>query len=41
MGLHPEGGKILSAEEEDVLKWCCAALYAGGADTVSLPKPDA
>jgi hypothetical protein len=36
MGLHPEDGKTLDADEEDVLKWCSAALYVGGADTVSL-----
>lgn len=35
MGLYPEDGKILNPEEEDILKWCSAALYAGGADTVS------
>jgi hypothetical protein len=35
MGLQAEGGKQLSPEEEDILKWCSAALYAGGSDTVS------
>lgn len=35
-GLQPEDGEPLSAEAEDILKWCSAGLYAGGADTVSL-----
>ncbi|KIM82350.1 hypothetical protein PILCRDRAFT_8150 [Piloderma croceum F 1598] len=33
MGLQPEGGKLPNPEEEDILKWCSAALYAGGSDT--------
>lgn len=33
MGLCPESGKLPTSEEEDILKWCSAALYAGGADT--------
>ncbi|PPQ92201.1 LOW QUALITY PROTEIN: hypothetical protein CVT25_008975 [Psilocybe cyanescens] len=32
--LLPEDGHPLSAEEEDIIKWCAGALYAGGADTV-------
>jgi len=33
MGLRSEGGKPLSLEEEDILKWCSAALYTAGSDT--------
>lgn len=32
--LRPEGGEPCSAEEEDVIKWCAGALYAGAGDTV-------
>jgi hypothetical protein len=35
MGLQPEGGKPISPEDEDILKWCSAALYSAGSDTVS------
>jgi hypothetical protein len=35
MGLHPEGGEPLSSVEADILRRCGAALYGGGADTVS------
>lgn len=38
IGLNADEGKPPSAEEEDILKWCTAALYTGGADTVS-PLP--
>jgi len=31
--LRPEHGPKPSEEEEDIIKWCSAALYAGGADT--------
>ena len=31
----PQDGVAPNAEEEDIIKWCSAALYAGGADTVS------
>ncbi|EPQ55579.1 cytochrome P450 [Gloeophyllum trabeum ATCC 11539] len=31
--LKPEDGRLPTAEEEDILKWCTAAFYAGGADT--------
>ncbi|KIK79440.1 hypothetical protein PAXRUDRAFT_280461 [Paxillus rubicundulus Ve08.2h10] len=31
--LSPEDGHALDSEEEDIIKWCSAALYAGGADT--------
>ncbi|KIJ60578.1 hypothetical protein HYDPIDRAFT_117119 [Hydnomerulius pinastri MD-312] len=31
--LSPEDGHTLSSDEEDIIKWCSAALYAGGADT--------
>ncbi|KIJ10316.1 hypothetical protein PAXINDRAFT_172185 [Paxillus involutus ATCC 200175] len=31
--LRPEDGHTLDSEEEDIIKWCSAALYAGGADT--------
>ncbi|KZT05805.1 cytochrome P450, partial [Laetiporus sulphureus 93-53] len=34
LNLRPEGGTIPDAEEEDIIKWCSSALYAGGADTV-------
>ena len=34
MHLRPESGSPPDAEEEDMVKWCSAALYAGGADTV-------
>jgi hypothetical protein len=34
MGLQPEGGKPLTPEEEDILKYCSSALYIGGSDTV-------
>lgn len=35
--LHRDGQPTCpSAEEEDTLKWCSAALYLGGADTVRL-----
>jgi hypothetical protein len=37
MGLHPDGGKPLNSEDEDILKWCSAGLYTGGADTVNHP----
>ena len=30
----PEDGHSVDAEEEDVIKWCAAAMYVGGADTV-------
>jgi len=33
MGLHPDGGKPLSSEEADIVRWCAAALYVGGTDT--------
>jgi len=33
--LHPESGETPSEEEQDIIKWSSAALYAGGADTVS------
>lgn len=36
MGLKNEEGETLDAEGEDVLKWSAAALFVGGADTVSL-----
>ncbi|KIJ13210.1 hypothetical protein PAXINDRAFT_13960 [Paxillus involutus ATCC 200175] len=31
--LSPEDGHTLNSEEEDIIKWCSAALYVGGADT--------
>ncbi|OAX32518.1 cytochrome P450 [Rhizopogon vinicolor AM-OR11-026] len=31
--LRPEDGHEIDAEEEDIIKWCSAALYTGGADT--------
>ncbi|KAI0058112.1 cytochrome P450 [Artomyces pyxidatus] len=31
--LRPSDGHTVDAEEEDIIKWCSAALYAGGADT--------
>ncbi|GJJ15152.1 hypothetical protein Clacol_009427 [Clathrus columnatus] len=31
--LLPEDGHKLDAEEDDILKWCSSALYAGGTDT--------
>ncbi|KAF8637288.1 hypothetical protein AX17_002927 [Amanita inopinata Kibby_2008] len=31
--LLPDDGQVPNAEEEDILKWCSGALYAGGADT--------
>lgn len=31
--LLPEDGHTITDEEEDTIKWCSAALYAGGADT--------
>jgi len=34
--LRPEDGHEIDAEEDDIIKWCSAALYAGGADTVSI-----
>ena len=34
MHLRPESGSPPDAEEEVMVKWCSAALYAGGADTV-------
>jgi len=34
--LRPEDGHEIDAEEEDIIKWCSAALYVGGADTVSI-----
>ncbi|KZT01116.1 cytochrome P450 [Laetiporus sulphureus 93-53] len=34
LNLRPEGGTTPDAEEEDIVKWCSSALYAGGADTV-------
>lgn len=37
MHLRPESGSPPGAEEEDMVKWCSAALYAGGADTVRAP----
>lgn len=39
--LQPEDGHIPDSEEEDTVKWCSAALYAGGADTVSCTSSDA
>lgn len=32
--LVPEDGHVPDEEEEDIIKWCSGALYAGGADTV-------
>ena len=32
--MRPDSGQRPSLEEEDIIKWCSAALYAGGADTV-------
>ena len=34
--LQPDDGNTPNAEEQDIIKWCSGALYAGGADTVSL-----
>lgn len=34
--LRPDDGHEMDAEEEDIIKWCSAALYVGGADTVSI-----
>jgi cytochrome P450 len=31
--LVPEDGHQLDEEEQDIIKWCAGALYAGGADT--------
>lgn len=31
--LKREDGRPLTSDEEDIVKWCTAALYAGGADT--------
>ncbi|KAG7099150.1 hypothetical protein E1B28_001021 [Marasmius oreades] len=31
--LRPEDGKLPGDEDMDILKWCAAALYIGGADT--------
>jgi hypothetical protein len=33
--LRPEDGHTLDSEEEDIIKWCSAALYVGCADTMS------
>jgi cytochrome P450 len=33
MALHPDGDKLVSSEEADIIKWCGSALYVGGADT--------
>ncbi|EGN94381.1 hypothetical protein SERLA73DRAFT_96479 [Serpula lacrymans var. lacrymans S7.3] len=32
--LRPESGEVPDAEQEDIIKWCSSALYAGGADTI-------
>ncbi|KAH9933809.1 cytochrome P450 [Fomitopsis serialis] len=32
--MRPESGVPPDTEEEDIIKWCSSALYAGGADTV-------
>jgi hypothetical protein len=34
--LRPGDGHQIDAETEDIIKWCSAALYAGGADTVGI-----
>lgn len=31
--LYPESGELPSEEEQDIIKWSSAVLYAGGADT--------
>ncbi|KZT20213.1 cytochrome P450 [Neolentinus lepideus HHB14362 ss-1] len=31
--LKPSGGKAVSADEEDIIKWAAGGLYAGAADT--------
>ncbi|PFH49401.1 hypothetical protein AMATHDRAFT_147734 [Amanita thiersii Skay4041] len=31
--LCPEDGHVPDKEEQDIVKWCCSALYTGGADT--------
>ena len=36
-GLQQEDGEPLNADDEDTVKWCSAALYPGGAITVSNP----
>ena len=33
--LRDSAGSPVSNEEEDIVKWCAAGLYAGAADTVS------
>jgi hypothetical protein len=35
MGLNSDNNKPPTPEEEDILKWCSAALFGGGAETVS------
>ncbi|KAI0312278.1 cytochrome P450 [Amylostereum chailletii] len=32
--MRPSDGTIPNTEEEDIVKWCSAALYAGAADTI-------
>lgn len=32
--MNPEDGHAVQGDEEDIVKWCAAALYVGGADTV-------
>jgi hypothetical protein len=39
MGLHPDGDKLVSEDEADIVKWCSAGLYVGGADTVRPLSP--
>lgn len=34
LNLRPDDGHNPDPEEEDMIKWCSSALYAGGADTV-------
>ncbi|KAG1788222.1 cytochrome P450 [Suillus plorans] len=33
--LLPEDGSIVSAQQEDIAKWCSQGIYAGGVDTTS------
>jgi len=31
--LRPDSGKIVDADEEDIIQWCSASLYVGGSET--------
>lgn len=36
--LVPADGHTVDEKEEDIIRWCGAGLYAGGADTVGASK---